>query len=69
MMAGMDEHEHELPPDPNLDDLPPELRDARGPLTLVGWDEDGERFEGPVALTDLARGLADRRRALEDENV
>jgi hypothetical protein len=67
-MAGVDEHE--LPLDPDLDDLPPELRDARGPLTLVGWDrETGERFEGPIEKIDLARGLADRRRLREDENA
>jgi hypothetical protein len=58
----------ELPPDPDLDDLPPELRE--GSLTLVGWDRDtGERFEGPVEPIDLARGLADRRRLREDEQA
>jgi hypothetical protein len=58
----------ELPPDPDLDHLPIEIEQAHGELMLVGWDrETGERFEGPVAPIDLARGLADRRRVLEDD--
>jgi hypothetical protein len=58
----------ELPPDPDLDHLPREIDEADGELTLVGWDrETGERFEGPVAPIDLARGLADRRRLEDDE--
>jgi hypothetical protein len=61
MVGGVDDHD-ELPLDPDLDDLPPELASAQGPLTLVGWDKNGERIEGPIALIDLARGLADRRR-------
>ena len=32
--------EHELPPDPDLDDLPDEIAQAEGPLTLTGVDED-----------------------------
>ncbi len=60
--------EHELSPDPDLDDLPDEFRQHRGPFTLVGWDrETGERFEGPIEAIDLTRGLADRRRLREDE--
>jgi hypothetical protein len=57
MMAGMDEQNPapedplqdpgELPPDPDLDDLPDVFRMNPGPFTVVGWDrETGERFEG-----------------------
>ena len=61
--------EHELPPDPDLDDLPDEIAEAEGPLTLTGWDrETGERIEGPVERIDLARGLADRRRVDADDD-
>ena len=65
----MSEHEHELPPDPDLDDLPDEIAEAEGPLTLTGWDrETGERYEGPVERIDLARGFADRRRVDEADD-
>jgi hypothetical protein len=58
----------ELPPDPDLDDLPSEIERAEGPLTLVGWDrETGERVERPIERIDIARGLADRRRLREDD--
>jgi hypothetical protein len=36
-MAGMDE----LPPDPDLDDLPRELAEREGPFVISGVDEDG----------------------------
>ena len=43
----------ELPPDPDFDDLPPEIEQAEGPYTLTGWDrETGERFEGPIERID-----------------
>jgi hypothetical protein len=48
--------------DPDLDDLPEELLQAEGPLTLTGTDEDGNVWTGPVERIDLARGFADRRR-------
>ena len=58
----------ELPVDPDLDDLPDEIAEAEGPLTLTGWDrETGERIEGPVERIDLARGFADRRRVDADD--
>ena len=48
-MAGMDEHEPQMPRDPDEDDLPPEIERAEGPFTLTGWDrETGERIEGPI---------------------
>jgi hypothetical protein len=62
------EHEHELPPDPDLDDLPEELLRAEGPLTLTGTDEDGNVWTGPVAKDDLARGFADRRRVVDADD-
>jgi len=46
----------------DLDDLPEELLQAEGPLTLTGTDEDGNVWTGPVERIDLARGFADRRR-------
>jgi hypothetical protein len=33
--------EHELPPDPDEDALPPELAEHPGPFTIEGVDEDG----------------------------
>jgi hypothetical protein len=56
----------ELPPDPDLDDLPPDLAEHPGPFRISGVDEDGNVFEGPVSRDDLARGFADRRRVEED---
>jgi len=56
----------ELPPDPDLDDLPTEIAEAEGPLTLTGTDEDGNVWSGPVEKLDVARGFADRRRADDD---
>jgi hypothetical protein len=53
----------DLPPDPDLDELPAELRDA-GALRIVGTDADtGARVEGVVYADHLAEGLADARRA------
>jgi hypothetical protein len=54
--------DHELPPDPDLDDLPDEIAEAEGPLTLTGTDEDGNVWSGPVERIDIARGFADARR-------
>jgi hypothetical protein len=56
----------ELPPDPDLDDLPPELAEHPGPFTISGVDEDGNVWEGPVAREHVAAGFADARRAREE---
>jgi hypothetical protein len=45
--------EHELPPDPDLDELPDEIAGAEGPLTLTGTDEHGNVWSGPVERIDL----------------
>jgi hypothetical protein len=57
----------ELPPDPDLDDLPDEIERADGPLTIVGEDEHGNVWSAPITREELAAAFADRRRALEDE--
>ena len=57
----------ELTADPDEDDLPDEIAEAEGPLTLTGVDERRERIEGPVERIDLARGFADRRRVDADD--
>jgi hypothetical protein len=59
-------HEDELPPDPDLDDLPPELAAAARPLTISGTDEDGNVWDTPITKDELAAAFADRRRMLED---
>jgi hypothetical protein len=43
-----------LPPDPDLDDLPDELWRHRGPLKIVGEDEDGNVWEAPITREELA---------------
>jgi hypothetical protein len=53
--------EHELPPDPDLDDLPDEIEHARGPLKIVGEDEDGNVLEEPITREELAAAFAERR--------
>lgn len=64
----MSEHVPQMPRDPDEDDLPDEIAQTEGPLTITGWDrETGERFEGPVSRDDLARGFADARRVCEDD--
>lgn len=62
-MAGMDE----LPPDPDLDDLPRELAEREGPFVISGVDEDGTHYAAFVTKDDLARGFADARRVREDD--
>ena len=64
----MSEHEHEQPPDPDLDDLPDEIALRPGPFTIEGVDEDGNVWAGPVERIDLARGFADRRRIDADDD-
>jgi hypothetical protein len=49
MMAGMSE----LPPDPDLDDLPPELAEQEGPVIITGTDEDGNVWSAPITREDL----------------
>jgi heat shock protein HspQ len=63
MMAGMDE----LPPDPDLDDLPRELAEREGPFVISVVDEDGTHYAAFVTKDDLARGFADARRVREDD--
>jgi hypothetical protein len=43
-----------LPPDPDLDDLPDELWRHRGPLKIVGEEEDGNVWEAPITREELA---------------
>jgi hypothetical protein len=57
----------ELPPDPDLDDLPRELAEHEGPLVISGVDEDGVHYAAYVTKDDLARGFADARRLREDD--
>jgi hypothetical protein len=57
--------EHELPPDPDLDDLPDEIWRHSGPLVISGVDEDGNVFSAPITKDELAAGFADARRASE----
>jgi hypothetical protein len=58
-----DDFHRELPPDPDLDDLPDEIEQVEGRSTPFDWDrETGERGEGPIERIDIARGLANRRR-------
>jgi hypothetical protein len=57
----------ELPPDPDLDDLPDELARHHGPMKIVGEDEDGNVWEAPITREELAAAFADRRRGREDE--
>jgi hypothetical protein len=65
-MPPMAELPEDLPQDPDLDELPPELRHA-GALRIVATDPDtGERVEGLIFSDHLAEGLADARRALEE---
>jgi hypothetical protein len=53
----------ELPPDPELDDLPDELVLAEGPLRIRGVDpETGETYETLVSREHVAAALAEQRR-------
>jgi hypothetical protein len=65
-MADMTDDD--LPPDPDLDDLPAELADHDGPLTIRARDpETGETFTAPTTREDVATGLADVRRSRDDD--
>jgi hypothetical protein len=57
--------EHELPPDPDLDDLPDELWRHPGPLVISGVDEDGNTWSAPITKDEVASAFADQRRASE----
>jgi hypothetical protein len=53
----------ELPPDPDLDDLPDELARASGLLRIRGVDPDtGETLEQPITREELGAAFAERRR-------
>lgn len=55
----------ELPRDPDLDELPAELREHDGPLILTGSDEHGNVWSGQVTREQVASALADGRRLRE----
>lgn len=51
-----------LPPDPDLDDLPDELREREGPFRVSGVDPDtGEVLDAVVTRDELASAFADAR--------
>jgi hypothetical protein len=59
----------ELPPDPDLDDLPRARAEHDGMLSIRARDPDtGETFTAPTTHQDVARGLADLRRQRENED-
>ena len=39
----MSEHEPQMPLDPDEDDLPDEIAQTEGPLTITGWDREIRR--------------------------
>ena len=58
----------ELPPDPDLDDLPEELIQRQGPFTVSARDPDtGEVFRADITKDDLAAAFADARRYEDDD--
>ena len=59
----------ELPPDPDLDDLPRELAERDGPLVSSGVDEDGVHHAASITKDELAAGFADARRLREDDEL
>lgn len=61
--------EHNLPADPDLDELPAELREHDGPLILTGIDEDRNVWDGQVTREQVASALADGRRLREAEET
>jgi hypothetical protein len=62
--------ELELPPDPDLYDLPDELWRHPGPFVVSDVDrETGEVFEGPITKEELGTAFADTRRASEDDEA
>jgi hypothetical protein len=58
----------EMPLDPDLDDLPEELRERPGSFRIGGVDpETGERYEAPVTRDELGSAFADERRRRQAE--
>lgn len=57
MMAGVDEHE--LPVDPDYDDLPAELAEHPGPMRIIGVDQEGNAWETPITHDQLAAAFGD----------
>ena len=58
----------DLPPDPDMDDLPSALADNDGVLTISArGPETGETYSAPTTHEDVARGLADLRRQRKDQ--
>ena len=54
----------ELPPDPDLDDLPDELANESGSMRIRAVDPDtGETVEQAITRDDVAAAFADRPRA------
>jgi hypothetical protein len=62
----MTQHDPDELRDPDLDDLPDELRLHDGPFVIRGVDEDGNVYEAPVTREHLASSFADRRRLEAD---
>jgi hypothetical protein len=56
----------DLPADPDLDALPPELRDARS-LTITGVDEHRNVYDAPITREQAAAAIADARRLREQD--
>jgi hypothetical protein len=59
----------DLPPDPDLDDLPPELAEHDGPIFMRARDRETGELSDPAPTTceDVAISLADLRRSREDD--
>lgn len=58
-----------MPVDPDLDDLPPELRERKGPFRIEGVDPDrGEGFDAAVTRDDLAAAVRERAAAALDND-
>jgi hypothetical protein len=56
--------------DPDLDDLPDELRERPGPFRVAGVDpETGEVVDGVVTRDELASAFADARRYDEGDDA
>jgi hypothetical protein len=55
--------------DPDVDDVPDELRLQKGPLFVEAYDPDtGERFRQPIPIGQLGSAFADRRRRAERDD-
>jgi hypothetical protein len=62
-------HPDEMPADPDLDDLPPEVAQHTGPLYL-GWpdpDTDEVYVQRPISREEVGTAVADERRKHEAE--